>query len=445
MGASLGEQLRRADLAFAQGRMAEPPGDNALDYYLTVLAVQPTHSLARDRLAIVVEGLFSQAEEALLTSSFERADAALSSVRRADPTSSRLGFQDAQLQRARAAASPVAGGAGGAGRSVSLRAAPPGATPDVIVAPALGGPEPAELESLLTIAAARVRRGQLIEPVGDSAYEYVERAARLSPTDPRVVAARAQIAAQLVAAARVGLDVADVDTAEDLLDEARRLGADPERLTVLDLEVASARAAQVRQREAALLAALRQRLLSEALFDPPDDSALYYLETLQNQGSVVAGLAAARAELVTTLVGNVRAALERHDWVAAQAGLDGLARARGDPATVQRLEQQLETARLQEQYLAVAAPASELRLLDFAQPVYPPDAVQRGVQGWVELEFVIDREGRLRDIATVAAEPAGRFEQAALAAVRQYRYAPFQLQGHTYERRARLRIRFTLE
>src|SRR5690606_28274975 len=31
--------MQRAERAFAEGRLAEPPGDNALDYYLTILTV----------------------------------------------------------------------------------------------------------------------------------------------------------------------------------------------------------------------------------------------------------------------------------------------------------------------------------------------------------------------------------------------------------------------
>ena len=45
--------LARAELAFNEGRLAEPPGDNALDYYLAVLAADPTHEKARDRLRAV--------------------------------------------------------------------------------------------------------------------------------------------------------------------------------------------------------------------------------------------------------------------------------------------------------------------------------------------------------------------------------------------------------
>src|SRR6185295_2501111 len=54
-----------AEVAFKEGRLAAPPGDNALDYYLNVLAAEPTHEKARDGLASVVDALFAKAENAL--------------------------------------------------------------------------------------------------------------------------------------------------------------------------------------------------------------------------------------------------------------------------------------------------------------------------------------------------------------------------------------------
>ncbi len=92
-----------AALAFQEGRLAEPLGDNALDHYLAILALAPSDQAARDGVSSVLDALFTRAEEALLTDSLETAAAALDHVRRADPASSRLAFLQAQLARALAA------------------------------------------------------------------------------------------------------------------------------------------------------------------------------------------------------------------------------------------------------------------------------------------------------------------------------------------------------
>jgi TonB family protein len=76
---------------------------------------------------------------------------------------------------------------------------------------------------------------------------------------------------------------------------------------------------------------------------------------------------------------------------------------------------------------------------------YPQDALEQGIEGWVDLEFVVDVMGQPRDVTVVAASQPGRFDAAALAAVERYRYVPFELDGRLYERRLRLRLRFQLQ
>ena len=58
---------------------------------------------------------------------------------------------------------------------------------------------------------------------------------------------------------------------------------------------------------------------------------------------------------------------------------------------------------------------------------------------------LLDQQGQPRDLEVLAAEPPGRFDQAALEAVQAYRFVPFEQDGEVYERRAGVRIRFALE
>jgi TonB family protein len=90
-------------------------------------------------------------------------------------------------------------------------------------------------------------------------------------------------------------------------------------------------------------------------------------------------------------------------------------------------------------------PAFVLSQRSVVPVVYPAEALERGIEGWVELELVVDRAGQPRDVVVTEASPAGRFDAAALDAVRQYRYVPFERDGRIYERRVRLRVRFELE
>ena len=431
------ELLNRGAEAFDAGHLAAPTGDNALDYYLTILSMEPGESTARARLSAVVDALFARAESALLSNSLDDVATALAGVRRADAASSRLAFLEAQLERATTAATA---------------SAPPkhaSAVRDVPSSP--GGaqsappvPAPTELDSLLVIATARIARGQLLAPAGDSAFEYLRRATVLNGSDARVVRSRAALAGALLEAARVAIGHDGLDDAGRLIAAAKDFGASAAALTAVDLELASVSQVSAERRHAEWLALASSRLRAGALAEPAGDSALDYLLKLQTDAPNAAGLSQAWDEWLAEQSARARQAIATRSWAAGETALAAMTAAPRGAAAVGLLREQLETERLQTQYLAAATPAGELNLLDAPPAVYPPDALRLNIQGWVELEFVVDRTGRPKNAVAVAAEPTGRFDQAALAAVAKYRYAPFERGGHVYERRVRIRIRFAL-
>ena len=57
-------------------------------------------------------------------------------------------------------------------------------------------------------------------------------------------------------------------------------------------------------------------------------------------------------------------------------------------------------------------------------PDYPPRARQRGIEGYVDLEFTIGPTGAVEDPRVIGANPTGVFDEAALRAVRRWRYNP---------------------
>jgi protein TonB len=61
------------------------------------------------------------------------------------------------------------------------------------------------------------------------------------------------------------------------------------------------------------------------------------------------------------------------------------------------------------------------------------------------MEFTVARDGSVKDIAVVNAEPRRTFDAAAQAALRRYRYQPVVRDGETVEQRARMRMRFTAQ
>jgi len=79
-------------------------------------------------------------------------------------------------------------------------------------------------------------------------------------------------------------------------------------------------------------------------------------------------------------------------------------------------------------------------------PDYPPRALSRGLEGWVQVQFTITATGTVRDPVVVNAEPKNIFDDAALKAIARWRYNPKVESGVAVERiGVQTIIRFQLE
>jgi len=92
-----------------------------------------------------------------------------------------------------------------------------------------------------------------------------------------------------------------------------------------------------------------------------------------------------------------------------------------------------------------AALAASLKRLRVATPDYPASALAQRISGSVTLEYTVDTRGDPRDIHVVEATPPGIFDQAAINAVKHWRYAPAVAEGNAIEvPGVRARVRFEL-
>jgi periplasmic protein TonB len=79
-------------------------------------------------------------------------------------------------------------------------------------------------------------------------------------------------------------------------------------------------------------------------------------------------------------------------------------------------------------------------------PDYPPRALARGLEGWVQVQFTITATGTVKDALVVNAEPKNIFDDAALKAIARWRYNPKVDGGVAVERvGVQTIIRFQLE
>lgn len=60
---------------------------------------------------------------------------------------------------------------------------------------------------------------------------------------------------------------------------------------------------------------------------------------------------------------------------------------------------------------------------------YPAAAASQGIEGWVQLQFSIDLDGSVTDIAVIDAKPKRIFNQAAMQALRHWKYQPAVVDG----------------
>jgi protein TonB len=82
-------------------------------------------------------------------------------------------------------------------------------------------------------------------------------------------------------------------------------------------------------------------------------------------------------------------------------------------------------------------------LIHQVNPVYPPLARQARVQGVVVLEAVISKEGSIESLVVVSGHPL--LNQAAVDAVKQWKYRPTMLNGDPVEVITTVTVTFTLQ
>jgi periplasmic protein TonB len=92
--------------------------------------------------------------------------------------------------------------------------------------------------------------------------------------------------------------------------------------------------------------------------------------------------------------------------------------------------------------LSVSSGVMEAALINNVQPLYPAPARLMRLSGDVELHAVIGADGSVRQLQVVSGNPI--LAQAALAAVRQWRYRPTLLSGQPVEVDTTITVKFTL-
>ena len=82
------------------------------------------------------------------------------------------------------------------------------------------------------------------------------------------------------------------------------------------------------------------------------------------------------------------------------------------------------------------------RLIEQVPAQYPDEATREGLEGAVDLSLTISPDGEVADVTVVHAVPSGIFDQAAIDAVRSWKYQPKTVDGAPVEANVQLRLVF---
>ena len=113
------------------------------------------------------------------------------------------------------------------------------------------------------------------------------------------------------------------------------------------------------------------------------------------------------------------------------------------------LDVRLDFAVMQTDHTGLAFPISDVdqppRPLARLNPTYPPLARLRGIEGVVQVVFTVTADGATKDIDVVDSAPGTTFVNAAVQAVRRWRFLPGMRNGDAVPVRVRQDIVFQME
>jgi protein TonB len=410
--------LARANRALQAGALMAPPEENARDLYGQAQRLAPHDPRPGAGLTQLAARLLDQADAAVQAHHPEEAQRALEEARTLAPNDARLATVAAALAA-----------------SAAHAAAPkdkPKATD-------------ARLADYLSRARDAESRGALIEPAEDNARVDIESAHAISPDDPAVAQAQGELRALLEEAARRALDAANPDQADRLASAALDAGADPARVNALHDDAQQLRAKARTAATAALASTFNERLSAGTLLEPPGDSAKSALARLVQEDPDSPATAQARSAWRARLLEEAQASLKAQDYAATTRWLTEGRGAGAGAAQLAQVESDLNAAQAASQAAASVVTESSLTRIRYVAPDFPDAARARGIDGWVDLQFLVGTDGAVTEVNVTGAQPAGMFEQAATDAVRRWRYQPVTRGGQSVAQRARVRVRFTLK
>ena len=443
--------LEKARQAMRERRYSEPVGDNALLYYRSASAADPSSGEAVDGLQRVASVLASRFEDALTGNRYDEAGQALANLKAAAPGDNRIGGMELRLYTAEIGKALGDGNPDKAAALVRQAQQSPSIPADQIAkwrADIARHQEDAKVQRLAGLISDRIHDGRLVEPADDSARMYLQQLHDVAPTNAATQRLTRDLNAAYLRKAREAAMANHASEMDRWLNEARAGGVSAADISANQRELTTARqkAASAESDRVAQLA--RDRVRDGRLTDPAQDSAVYYLGQLQSSDAANAAIVPISRDLAGKLIERARAAAASGKSPQIDADLAQARRLGADPKDIQAV-QQLASApppagSKSGPGSATASLASSLKRTRYVAPEYPARALSAGIAGSVTVEYTVDARGNPRDVKAVDSTPAGVFDRAAISAISHWRYNPLIVNGAAVEVPVRTVIRFEL-
>jgi TonB family protein len=448
--------IEKAQQAMLERHFIDPAEGSALTLYKNALLLDPGSGEARQGLQRLAEILFARVQSALDERKFDVALQSLEIARSISPGDSRLSALDQRIASLRAELGPAQILAAiaaqnfdraeqlidEAARSKSLNPAKLTQLRDEL----RRRHEEAGIENLVKLIDARLQQDKLIEPHNDSAAYYLGQARAAGASAAALQLQTQELDKRLAQTVRADIDQRRFEDADLFLADLHGYGVPAATVAALQHDLDAARGAQAAAAapppRPSSLDLAQSRLAQGKVWEPDNDSALFYVNQLREADPKNSALPRLSSAVQAQILDQARAALDAAQPARAEALLQ-MAAGLGASAELTSLNQRLAQAKL-----ASAGPPEvtegDLTKVKALELEYPEGALAKGVEGWVSLSFVVTAEGKVTAMKVLDSSPAGVFEAAATRALSHVRYKPMLQGGKPIVVVTKLRIAFRM-
>jgi TonB family protein len=446
--------IEKAQQAMLERHFIDPADGSALTLYKNALLLDPGSGEARQGLQRLAEILFARVQSALDERKFDVALQSLETARSISPGDSRLSALDQRIASLRAELGPAQILAAiaaqnfdraeqlidDAARSKSLNPAKLTQLRDEL----RRRHEEAGIENLVKLIDARLQQDKLIEPHNDSAAYYLGQARAAGASAAALQPETQELDKRLAQTVRADIDQRRFEEADRFLADLHGYGVPAATVAALQHDLDAARGAQAvaAAPPPSYLDLAQSRLSQGKVWEPDNDSALFYVNQLREADPKNSALPRLSSAVQAQILVQARAALDAAQPAKAEALLQ-MAAGLGASAELTTLNQRLAQTKL-----ASAGPPEitegDLTKVKALELDYPVAALSKGVEGWVSVSYMVTAEGKVTGMKVLDSSPAGVFEAAATQALSRVRYKPMLQGGKPIAVVTRLRIAFRL-